>query len=326
MSEFNITNNQVIFTNINETKQVILDTSNFLKNKSRVPMHSIEKDNSTILSFISNLIQKNETIMPHLALIKKIQYITLDTLLIAELIKSSAPVKIAEFGCTNGELSYNLTEVARKFNPNSLLCLISNVIGNNSNNKCLDFITKAEALPELSMVYSDYAKTNLADNSFDFVIINGDVICENFYDIIKEAERITKNNGIIFCYSNSNYLLTSTFQLIFSERKEYQFTNTDIIITARKTNDSWNHDTNDSLSNLSMLKDLIKEEIYHNNGINVYRTYIQQLNSYIDNAIATYDIKTKLELIQLKENLLDYINYLYTPHEEFYRNKLVCSL
>ena len=100
----------------------------------------------------------------------------------------------------------------------------------------------------------------------------------------------------------------------------------DFIITAKKTNDSWNHDTNDSLSNLSMLKDLIKEEIYHNNGINVYRTYIQQLNSYIDNAITTYDMETKLELIQLKENLLDYINYLHTPHEEFYRTKLICSL
>lgn len=327
MSTINIVNSQVIFTDNNQNEQVILDMHHFLQNKSRVPMHSLQENAPTILKFLSELIQKNETIIINLTPVKKLQYFTLDTLLIAEFIKSAAPVKIAEFGCTNGELSYNLTEVLGKFNPNSLLCLISNTIGNNSSNNCLDLITQAESFPELSIIYSDYAKTNLADNTFDFVIINGDVNYENPYDVIKEAERITKDNGIIFCCSCENYLLISTFQLIFSDRKEYPLTAADVIMIVKKTNDSWEHRcVNDSFSELSALIELLKDEVYNKNRIDIYRIYMKQLQQYIDIAIAQYDIEKKLRLIQIKENLLDYMNHLNTIHKEFYQNKLLSSL
>lgn len=327
LSAINIINSQVIFTDNNQQNQILLDMHHFLNNKSRIPMHSIQENGPTILRFLSDLIQKNETTIANLTPIKKLQYITLDTLLIAELIKSAAPVKVAEFGCTYGELSYNLTEVIGKFHPNSFLCLISNTIGNNSSNTCLDFITQAESFPELSMVYSDYVKTNLADNTFDFVIINGDISYENPYDVIKEAERITKKNGTIFCCSCENHLLNSTFQLIFSERKEYTLTPADVIITTEKIDNSWEHKYADNyFSELSTLIASLKDEVNTQNRTDIYKKYIKQLDKCIDIAIAQYNIEVKLMLIQIKENLLDYINYSNTIHKNFYQNKLLSSI
>ncbi len=78
-----------------------------------------------------------------------VKYLTLNALISSELIKSSAPIKVAEFGCTNGEISYNLAEIIGRVNPKSLLCLISDTIGNDSSNSCLDAITQAEQLPNL---------------------------------------------------------------------------------------------------------------------------------------------------------------------------------
>ena len=99
-------------------------------------------------------------------------------------------------------------------------------------------------------------------------------------------------------------------------------------MTTRKINTTWNHQKDDFLSNLSTLIDSIKNEIRQENCIDTYRKYVKQLHSCIDNTIATYDIKRKLELIQIKENLLDYMNCLNlnTLDKNFYENKLLESL
>lgn len=177
------------------------------------------------------------------------------------------------------------------------------------------------------MVYSDYAKTNLADNTFDFTVINGDIAYENPYEVIKEAERITKENGIIFCCSHENYLLASTFQLIFSNRKEYSITPMDVIITAKKTNDKWDRKEDiDYRSEFNTAMYQLKKEIEGANRIEVYRECVKKLNKYIDISIKQYDMEKKLNLIQLKENLLDYMNHLNTVHKEFYQKKLLSML
>lgn len=58
MSTVNIINSQVIFTDNFQKKEILLDMQDFLKNKSRVPMHSFEENGSTIGNFLSDLIQK----------------------------------------------------------------------------------------------------------------------------------------------------------------------------------------------------------------------------------------------------------------------------
>ncbi len=323
MNQINITNTHILLST--ETGNIpLLSLHNFFQNKSRVPLHTISDSEDTIVQFLLEMKQKNESLFSGKSSAKQLAYFALDSLLVAELMKSAAPVKIAEFGCTQGDISYNLTEVAGKMNPKSSLWLISNVIGNNSGNNCLNLITQAEHCPDLSMIYCDYTDTNLAEQTFDIVIINGDIDFNDPYAVIKEAERVTKKDGILLCYSHGNYLLQSTFQLIFSERNEYPLTHADTILLTKKHKNSWRNTSGETpLAVLSTIKKSIQDEISSTNNICTYRSCVKQLNNAASWAASLYDIEKKINLIQWKEALLDYMNHLHGCQEEYYKNRLL---
>ncbi len=321
MSGLNITGTHVIFNNEGK-EQVILAFNDFIKNKSRVPMHIDVEGIDTIPMFLIKLIKKNQELFPEITSAKEVANLTTASIIISELIKSAAPVKVAEFGSTNGDVSYNLMELLGKFNPASQLCLISNTIGNESSNNCLNYITQATTYPEFSLIFSDYTKTNLSDNCFDIVFINGDVCKEEHYSVLKEAERVTKPGGLFICWTSGDCLLESTFKLIFSRREEYEINAMDKILATRKNADSWvNSSANDPYAGLVELFVQL-EAFLDSDSIETYRPFVKQLNQHIDTAIAKYDIKKKQELIELKNSLLDYMNSLSTDYRAFYLEAL----
>ena len=302
--------------------KILFNATNYLNNKSRVPMHSFSEEGDTIPHFLMNMMGKNKKLFSNITTVNEFVYCIINSLVAAHLVTSAAPMKVAEFGSTNGDISYNLTETLGKINPKSTLCLISDRIGNESNNNCLNYITQAEAYPEFQMLYSDYTATNLPDELFDVVVINGDVCFEDSYKVIKEAERVTKKDGLIICWTSGDYLLESTFKLIFSEREEYEVTPKEKILTVRKPAVSWSNCTADApYAGLVKLVADLRTEI-HSNEPATYRPYIKQLNQYIDIAIEKYDIQRKLQLIELKEAVLYYMTHLSTEHEAFYLEKL----
>lgn len=146
--------------------------------------------------------------------------------------KSTQPLKIAEIGCADGRLGYKLAEITGSIKAESQLCLIDNIF-ENKNNIC-DLLTKTSALPVMSMLFSSCENTNLAFDCFDIVVINGSATFDNPYGVVREAVRIARNGGTIICSSASDYLLESTFKLVFSEREEYSLSPMDIIMTATK--------------------------------------------------------------------------------------------
>jgi len=321
MSGLSLTGTHVIFTNEGK-EQVILTLNDYIKNKSRIPMHTDVENGNTISQFLINLTKRNRDLFPEITPKKEIACLTATSIIVSELIKSAAPVKMAEFGSTNGDISYNLMELLGNFHPASQLCLISNTVGNESGNNCLNCITQATAYPEFSMIFSDYTKTNLSDNCFDLVFINGDVCNEDHYSVLKEAERVTKQGGLLICWTSGDCLLESTFKLIFSKREEYELTAMDKLLTTRKTADSWsNQSANEPYAGLTELLEQLEATV-SSDSIEAYRPFIKQLNSYIGTAITTYDIKKKLELIELKNALHDYMNTLTTEHRTFYLEKL----
>lgn len=321
MSNIQLTKEGVVFSGNNGTK-ILLNTRDFLSNKSRVAMHSFSADGDTIPNFLTKLLGRNRTIFQNTNTVNDLRNCMLNALVVSKLVTSAAPMKVAEFGSTNGDISYNLTETLGKINPKSTLCLISDRIGNESSNTCLNYITQAEVFPEFQMLYSDYTTTNLADELFDIVVINGDVCFEDSYKVIKEAERVTKTDGLILCWTSRDYLLESTFKLIFSEREEYELTPHEKILTVKKPAESWSNCTaNEPYAGLVELVTDLKNTIGSNDPA-VYRPYVKQLNQYIDIAIEKYDIQRKLQLIELKEAILYYMTHLSTEHEEFYLEKL----
>lgn len=321
MGSLNITNEGVYFVASDSTQKVLLNFNEYLKNKGRIPMHSLEGECYTIFDFLSKLYNSNIMLFGE-GTFEVLQNITVVSLVISKLIQSSAAVKVIEFGSTKGKVSYNLAEVLSKFNPESLLCLVSNVIGNESGNRCLDYISLVSKLPQLSMVYSDYNKTVLGENTFDIVVING---CEKFeepYAVIKEAERVCKKDGMILCITNGDCLLHSAFQLVFSERTEYDFSVTDVILVAQKNN-TWDNITYKTIdTEQEKLCTELKGKISLNTETDELRCAVSKINNLIVRTISEEQIKTKLYLMEVKECILDCINTVGTEYRSFYQEKL----
>lgn len=221
MNKIIVENNAFIYTAQNE-KRILLDCNDYLSNRSRIPMQSLEGTES-IPKIILSLFRE------HLKLMEEkqtknyaMEYLLLDIKIISYLMQSPLPVRVLELGCTSGVLSYHLATILGKFNQASSLCCVCDTIGNNSGNQWLDRISLVEELPGLSMLAADYDDTQLADHHFDIVVINGSVRFEQPYSVIKEAERLVKKSGLILCYAEEQPLLESSFQLLFAGREEFQ--------------------------------------------------------------------------------------------------------
>lgn len=325
MSEISITDTHVIFSTEKDNKP-LLNICDYLENKSRIPMHAIDGATETIPGFLAHTVEQNRALFPELTSAREILYLTVNTLLVAELIKSPAPLKVAELGSTYGDISYNLAQTLGKFNPENSLCLISNTVGNDSGNNCLNLLLHAEPLPEFSLVYADYLKTNLANQCFDITFINGDVSHEDHYSLIKEAERMTKPNGLLLCHTAGDSLLESCFQLIFSDNETYEIATGTKLFVAQNKNTWSNGSEAAPYDRLHALVASINEKLSGTASPEDFRSDIKQLEVYIATAISLYDITKKLDFIHLKDCVLDYMNHYSTEHRDFYKERLLQKL
>lgn len=306
MGRITVENNVFIYREA-DLKKVLLDVNDFMANKSRIPMHSFDGD-LTIPALLLNTMKEHE----HLCREKNdsLEYLLMDVILISRLIQSPLPVKVLELGCVNGVLSYHLATILGKFNKESLLCCVCDVIGNNSNNQWLDRISLVDAAPELSLVAADYDKIQLAKNNFDIVIINGTVDFHEPYRLIKEAESFLKGNGMLICYSDNQPLLESSFRLIFSEREDYVLNPQNCIMVVKcrkninvgdgKEGGNWHEEVREYLEEV---RGIVNGEVTEGN----IRETVNKLTGYIDDAIEKKDLDMKVELIRQRKVLLDFV-------------------
>lgn len=234
MNNFVYKNNQFIYDGADGEK-LLLDCNHFLQNKSRVPFHSLDDHTLTVPKMIFDLLDKHSKLCEGTELQNCGSYYSLiDVLVTAYHVKSSAQKKILELGCLNGVMSYHLATILGKLHPQSLLYSVSNTIGNDSSNLWLDFVSKIEELPQLAFAAADYEATNLKDENFDIIIINGDTPIDHPDFVLLEAQRLIRQEGLIICFAMNQPLLESSFQLLFPEREEYFFHYDRKILTAKK--------------------------------------------------------------------------------------------
>lgn len=226
MNDLVIENNSISYTDA-DGKQLLIDENDYISNISRIPVHGGEEV-LTASDIITQLSNAHTTLlsgtyegdmMPY--------YVVIDSLVANYFSKHSGgqtpPLKVAEMGCDNGIMSYHLATLMGLYDPASLLTGITNSIGNESNNSWLDMISLVENPSNVSFIATDYDSTNLSGEGYDIVIINGSVKFDEPFGVIKEAERIVKENGLLIVYAQKQPLLESTFSLFFEERKEYYF-------------------------------------------------------------------------------------------------------
>lgn len=174
----------------------------------------------------------------------------------------------------------------------------------------------------MSMVVSDYDDTQLSADNYDIVILNGTVWFDKPYEIIREAERLVKKDGVLLCHTKETPLLESCFKLIFSEVQEYEITPQEKILVTTHPDYSWGQEKEPDLGAeiLELCKALQQALETVSNPVEI-RSYVRKIDECIDIAVNNYDVKRKVELIQLKELVLDYMLNMESEFGGFYKER-----
>ncbi len=145
-------------------------------------------------------------------------------MLLNYLVDSARPKKILEIGCANGVLSHHVGTILGALNNDSLLYCITNTIGNGTEDKWIEAITRIneEDMPRVAFAAVDYNQTCLMDKSFDVVIFNLSENIESPKSVIEEGIRLVKEEGKIMCLcNNQQWLFYDIFCALVGQFDEY---------------------------------------------------------------------------------------------------------
>lgn len=284
-----------------EGRRTLLDCKDYLSNKSRIPMYRHPEQCHRIISDIVSdmfLWEKENGDDPEFS----VGLILMDTLIVNELIKTSQPVRVLEYGSGKGRLSRHLAELLGLFHEQSTLICAYDTI----EPEWMEQISKVGQLPKISFFAGDYGDFQLPENFFDIVIINGKVNYEEPYQVILDAIRLAKEDSVIFCYVNNTPLLESIFQLFFELREEYEITPFSKVMLAKTENRCWEEYKKvnfaaQALENIERAKKICSEEKVEKN---ILFTMIETLKQDIKHIIEIGDVDLKLQLLEQKELLL----------------------
>lgn len=312
--------NKIVFLD-GDQKKILLDTGNLAANKSRYPMQIDSDKNISIPKLLADLVNEHGIVTNGEG--NFVPFYLLDILATSYLFRTSVPLKVLEIGATSGILSYHLASLMGKLNHESLLCCVSDVIGNGSENHWLDMISMVEEPPKLSFLVSDYESTPLETKNFDLVVLNGMDDYDKPYETIREAKRLVKKDGILLCYVKNSPLLESCFKLVFSDREEYMISPQEMILVVTVPDIAWEEEKLPVLDEeISKLLQELRQTIRPGCSQTEIRPLIQRIDECIDIAINNFDIDKKVELIQWKEMVLNYMLNIGKELEEDYRNEI----
>lgn len=306
MNRITYENNAFIFSE-GEKKTVLFCCDDFLSNKSRLPMHSFD-DSLTIPKLIVNLINANIRYFENHEE-KALTFATslVDILTASFASKTSLPVKVLELGATDGIISFHLASLLGKLHPETLLCCVTDTIGNDSDNQWLDRIILAEEPPQLSLLASEYDKTQLQGESFDIVVINGMVNFMNPYQVVLEAKRLVKKQGLIICCSLGTPLLESCFKMVFKDRTEYAITEASKIMTVFPGKEGKGDKAEEVGCHEEIFRfiDMMSSRMKDGGDVDLEKS-MMRIQQLLGEAAELKDVDAKIQLIRLKEELLDY--------------------
>lgn len=281
-------------------KKVLLDCTDLLANKSRVPMHRLPGQAYLIIpKLLVKLIEKQQTEADALAL----PFGVLDILLVARLIRSSRPVRLLEYGSGQGELSVHLAQLLGIFHEkSSLVCAYDTI-----ELEWMERISHVKHLPRLSFLACDFGNSGLQKNSFDIVVLNGLANFPQPCDALKEAVSLAKADGSLLCYSHDTPLLESGFKLFFETRDEYEFTPSHKVLAAEAAQCSWREPGTPDLL-VTVREDLAKAMEMPADGSCKHEEYMQMLEKLqrgIHIAVKQEETALKIQLLAEKERLLN---------------------
>jgi len=311
----------ILFKGTDGQDSIIASFTNNLANKSRISFHKLNgQEHITASDVFSDLHELYEKLAPEEQKTNQVAVTLILALLVRELSHTSKPVRMLELGCGDGVISCLLGTLLGKYSPESSLFCMSDIIEPG----WLDKIALVDDPPKVSYIASDYDFTNLNEHSFDFVVLNGSTFFTSPNDVIKEALRVLRPDGILISYVNDAPLLDSLLRFYFAKQERYELSPVKFVQLVR-ARDLWWEDKGKTpfLSKVPKLFQKIDESLDDEALFEEhYREYIRELDTYYDAAVEQYDLDHKKILIAVKADILDVILSKEHGHRAFYAGSL----
>ncbi len=283
-------------------EQVLLNFKDLLSNKSKISIHRLPNQNHHIIyellmTLINQERKKGDTLELPISLI--------DVLLANQLMRTSQPVRLLEYGSGQGRLSWHLAELLGAFHEKSTLVCAYDTI----EPEWMEQISKVEHLPKLSFFAGDFGHFFLQENFFDIVVINGMVNYTEPYQVILDALRLAKDDAVILCYIDNTPLLESTFCLFFERREEYEVSPSSRIMLAKVKDKCWDRPESINFA-VQALEHIEQAKVMCSSKESEKHTLFSMINTLkqdIKNVTEIGEIDLKFQLLKQKEQLLLYI-------------------
>ncbi len=304
MGSFSFVEDKFIYTD-QEIPRVLLDLNACLSNKSRISFqHSPDREYTTVDDILRRLLDKVNADTGEMAL----PVIMLDTLLTAQLVRSSRPFRILEYGCQDGLTSSHIAELLGLFHEGSELVCAYNSLDLTSM-AWMERIADVEHLPKISYFAGDYGCLGLQKHSFDLVFLNGAENFENPGQILSDALELVTEDGVLLCYTDDTPLLESTFRLFFEEREEYELSPFRKIFLAKAKDRSWEAEKPFDFAgqiqrHLEEAEDILSQKRQNREEI---LALAESLHRDCRMTAAKGDVQQKIQLLEQKERLLSYL-------------------
>lgn len=291
-----------VYTGHHEEK-ILLDCSDFLLNKSRIPLQA---EGLNILDFLVGSAEKERLNGSDLV----VPALLIDILITSHLIQAARPFHILEYGCLDGQLSFHLAEVIGLFNSKSSLSCLSGGLDSKWI-KWKERIAAVENPPQISFLVGDYNSIPLQQNFFDIILIHNEVKYKDPCQLILRTTQLMTEDGIIICYCDQSSLLEISLKLFFDKTEEYEVTSSKKVILAKSVDQCWGKDEQNFREqlrqHLSQADALLKNKLVKKDGLMDMIDILQQdakTASLLDLAdLKIYLLAQKQQLIEFLLNL-----------------------
>lgn len=281
-----------------DKEKVLLDCSDFLSNKSKIPLQA---EGLNVLEFLIKLAEKERFCGAELVL----PFLLIDILMASLLIRTARPFKVLEYGCDGGKLSYHLAELLGIFCEESSLVCVSDSL----DMKWIEWkekISQADHPPKISYMAGDYSNLPLQKKYFDIILINGISSCKASYKLLTNALQFMTDEGSLIYYADETLPLESTLRLFFKISETYVLSPTWKIFFAKAMDKCFNIDKKDPechiQSHLHKAQSLLEKKDSEKKEILNMIAVLQQDIQY---AITLENTRLKIQLLDIKSDLIE---------------------
>lgn len=213
---------------------------------------------------------------------------------------------VTEIGCSSGCLSYMLAEVMGLFDSKSSVCGVTNIIGNDSGNYWIDYVSMVKKPCKFSMLASDYDDCHLASGESDIVVVNGNEEYENPEVVMLLAFRLLKRDGLLVVHSANSFFERYVGEIIKSNGKRIKIDTKNSIYIVSNVRDIKLYNKQHLEDSLGL--DIIEycRRILNSKECNkaMLGELLQKVENEIKNAVNADKRLVKLELIKIHEELV----------------------